>query len=371
MFNLDLPYLVLAHNFGAAFHWGVLFVVVIAFFYFLHKGSAIETVSKLNTHQLVLSILIGIPVVLLLAFFPIEWGTYGDREGYLYIFNHLENSIIDDYGWFIIYSIIKFFSSEQVFFFGVLATLYVGLRYIACIQFSKENNFLVFLMLISSFLFFSYGHNTIRSGVASSFLILAISLFFKKRTWIIIALALMLMSIGIHKSMIIPAAAFLLSIFFKNSKILIVCWISAFFVSFLAGDYIANLLGDMVTENAGEQAGGYITSDEQGVYDRGFRIDFILYSLAPIVVGGYYIFKKEFFNREYLTLYNTYIITNIFFVLVIRANYIDRFGYLSWMLMPIILIYPLLKQRLLERQNINIAFTLLLNELFTFIMFIR
>lgn len=371
MFNLDLPYSVLAHNFSATFHWCIFLIVIISFFYYLHKEDSITIIGKFNVNQLVFSFLLVCLIVFLFAYFPIEWGTYGDREGYLYIFNHLENSIIDDFGWFIIYSIIKFFSSEQVFFFGVLATLYVGLRYIACIQFSKENNFLVFLMLISSFLFFSYGHNTIRSGVASSFLILAISLFFKKRTWIIIALALMLMSIGIHKSMIIPAAAFLLSIFFKNSKILIVCWISAFFVAFIIGDYISNILGDMVSENAGEQAGGYITSDEQGVYNRGFRIDFILYSLAPIVVGGYYIFKKEFLNREYITLYNTYIITNIFFVLVIRANYIDRFGYLSWMLMPIILIYPLLKQRLLERQNINIAFTLLLNELFTFIMFIR
>ena len=88
-------------------------------------------------------------------------------------------------------------------------------------------------------------------------------------------------------------------------------------------------------------------------------------------MGGYYIFKKEFFNREYIMLYNTYIITNIFFVLVIRANYIDRFGYLSWMLMPILLIYPLLKQKMFERQNIVIAFTLILNELFTFIMYLR
>lgn len=371
MFNLDLPYSVLAHNFNAAFHWCIFLIVIISFFYYLHKEDSIMIIEKFNVNQLVFSFLLVCPIVLLFAYYPIEWGTYADREGYLYIFNHLEDSTINDYGWLIIYSIIKFFSSEQVFFFGVLATLYVGLRYIACIQFSKENYLLFFLMVLSSFLFFSYGHNTIRAGVASSFLILAFSLFFKNRIWNIIAIALMLMSIGVHKSMMIPAAAFLLSIFFKNSKILIVCWISAFFVSFLAGDYIANLLGNMVTENAGEQAGGYITSDEQGVYDRGFRIDFILYSLAPIVVGGYYIFKKEFFNREYITFYNTYIITNIFFVLVIRANYIDRFGYLSWMLMPIILIYPLLKQRLFERQNINIAFTLLLNELFTFIMYLR
>lgn len=370
MFNLDLPYSVLAHNFNAAFHWGIFLIVIIIFFYYLHKEDSIMIMGKFNVNQMFFSFLLACPIVLLFAYYPIEWGTYADREGYLYIFNHLEDSTINDYGWFIIYSIIKFFSSEQVIFFGVLASLYVGLRYIACTQFSKENSLLVFLMVISSFLFFSYGHNTIRSGVASSFLILAFSLFFKKRTWII-AIALMLMSICIHKSMIIPVVAFLLSIFFKNSKILIVCWISAFFVSLIVGDYFSNLLGDIVTENAGGQAGGYITSDEQGVYDRGFRIDFILYSLAPIVVGGYYIFKKEFFNREYTTIYNTYIIANIFFVLVIRANFIDRFGYLSWMLMPILLIYPLISKKMFEKQNIIVAFTLLLNELFTFIMYLR
>ena len=337
MFNLDLPYLELAHNFGAAFHWGVLFVVVIAFFYFLHKGSAIETVSKLNTHQLVLSILIGIPVVLLLAFFPIEWGTYADREGYLYIFNHFDDANFDDYAWFIIYKIIKFFSSEQLFFFGVLAFIYVALRYLACLHISKENNLLVFLMVISSFLFFSYGHNTIRAGIASSMLILGFSLFFKNRYGLILSLTLMLMSIGVHKSMFIPIIAFLISFFYRNTKVLIVLWIISFFLSYLFGNLVSDYLGALVTENAGKQAGGYITNAEDSIYQTGFRIDFILYSLAPIVVGGYYILKKKFNDKLYATLYGTYIISNIFFILVIRASFIDRFGYLSWMLMPFIL----------------------------------
>lgn len=371
MFNLDLPYSVLAHNFSATFHWCIFVIVIISFFYYLHKEDPITIIGKFNVNQLVFSFLLVCPIVLLFAYYPIEWGTYADREGYLYIFNHLEDSIIDDYGWFIIYSIIKFFSSEQVFFFGVLATLYVGLRYIACTQFSKENNFLLFLLILSSFLFFAYGHNTIRSGVASSFLILAFSLFFKKRIGFMISFILMFMSAGVHKSMIIPIVAFFISLFYRNTKVLIGLWVVSFFASLLLGNYVSEFFGDLVTENAGEQAGDYITNTENSRYDTGFRLDFIIYSLAPIVIGWYYILKKEFKDKLYLTLYGTYIIANSFFVLVIRASFIDRFGYLSWMLMPILLIYPLLKQKMFERQNIVIAFTLIINELFTFIMYLR
>ena len=371
MFNLDLPYSVLAHNFNAAFHWGLLFIIGIAFFYYLHKEEYASINRKRTITQVILSFLLIVPIVLLFAYYPIEWGTYADREGYLYIFNHLEDSTINDYGWFIIYSIIKFFSSEQVIFFGVLATLYVGLRYIACIHFSKENNFLLFLLMLSSFLFFAYGHNTIRSGVASSFLILAFPLFFKKRIGFMIAFILMFMSAGVHKSMIIPIVAFFISLFYRNTKVLIGLWVVSFFASFFLGNYLSEFFGDLVTENAGEQAGDYITNTENSRYDTGFRLDFIIYSLAPIVIGYYYILIKGFNDKLYLTLYGTYIIANSFFVLVIRASFIDRFGYLSWMLMPILLIYPLLKQKMFERQNIVIAFTLILNELFTFIMYLR
>ncbi len=371
MVNQELPFSILAHYFGATFYWGVLFVILIVFFYYIHNDNISFRESKFNSNQFILSLFLIIPIIIIFAYYPIEWGTYSDRECYLFVFKNFEESEFGDYIWQVINLAIRIISNDQFFFFAVLAVLYVGLRYIACIQFSKENNLIVFLMMLSSFMFLSYGINTIRAGVASSFLILSLSLLFKKRIWNIILIVMMLISIGIHKSMIIPATAFLLSLLFKDSKLLIVCWISAFFVSFLVGGYISNFLGDIVSENAGEQAGGYISSDEKGIYNRGFRIDFILYSLAPIVVGGYYIFKKEFFNKEYITLYNTYIITNIFFVLVIRANFVDRFGYLSWMLMPIILIYPLLKQKLFVRQNIVIAFTLLFNELFTFLMYLR
>lgn len=371
MFNLDLPYSVLAHNFNAAFHWGLLFIIGIAFFYYLHKEEYASINRKRTITQVILSFLLIVPIVLLFAYYPIEWGTYADREGYYSSFLTIEESVYTDYGWWIINVLISFISKDQFFYFSIIALLYVGLRYIACTQFSKENNLLAFLMVISSFLFFSYGHNTIRSGVASSFLILAIPLFFKKRYGGVVASLLMLISMGIHKSMIITVLAFVISLFFRNTKVLIGLWVVSFFASLFLGNYVSDFFGDLVTENAGEQAGGYITNTENSRYDTGFRLDFIIYSLAPIVIGWYYILKKEFKDKLYLTLYGTYIIANSFFVLVIRASFIDRFGYLSWMLMPILLIYPLLKQKMFERQNIVIAFTLIINELFTFIMYLR
>ena len=75
----------------------------------------------------------------------------------------------------------------------------------------------------------------------------------------------------------------------------------------------------------------------------GFRWDFLLYSMMPIVLGYYVVIKRGIQDRTYTILLNTYTLANAFWVMVIRANYSNRFAYLSWFMYPIVLAYPLLR----------------------------
>ena len=65
--------------------------------------------------------------------------------------------------------------------------------------------------------------------------------------------------------------------------------------------------------------------------------------MMPILLGYYVVIKRGISNRTYLILLNTYTLANAFWVMVIRANFSNRFAYLSWFMFPIVLAYPLFK----------------------------
>lgn len=88
----------------------------------------------------------------------------------------------------------------------------------------------------------------------------------------------------------------------------------------------------------------YLTDYDIGMFSHtGFRWDFLLYSMMPIVLGYYVVIKRGIQDRTYTILLNTYTLANAFWVMVIRANYSNRFAYLSWFMYPIVLAYPLLR----------------------------
>ena len=89
----------------------------------------------------------------------------------------------------------------------------------------------------------------------------------------------------------------------------------------------------------------YLTNEqEEGVFSHsGFRWDFLIYSMMPILLGYYIVIRHGIRNKTYEMLLNTYTLSNAFWIMVIRANYSNRFAYLSWFMYPIVLAYPLLK----------------------------
>lgn len=364
----NLPYYELVHLFNNIFYVGICIISILSCLYIITRsGKSTNT----NSPSIIIGLTISVALSILFAYYPIEWGTYSDREGYLYVFQNQGNASFTDWAWQFINQSIAFYSYEHINFFIILAMLYICIRYYACYILSKRYHLIFFIMMITSFMFLGYGVNTIRSGIASSFLFVALSIPLNTKKDILLSALICLIAIGIHKSMALPVLSFLIAHLLQDPKKLIRLWFISFLLSFFFGSFFESILGDFIEENAGQQAGNYILSKTTEEYNRGFRIDFIIYSAIPIIMGWYYIIKKNFVDKKYLVLYSTYILSNIFFILVIRANFVDRFGYLSWFLMPVILIYPLVKKKMFEKQNNKIALILFCNTLFTFLMFLR
>ena len=158
--------------------------------------------------------------------------------------------------------------------------------------------------------------------------------------------------------------------FFKPQRILFIIWLLSIVVSLLMGDVVADFFANLGFD---DRLNRYIMTEanEDLFSSTGFRWDFLLYSAVPIVIGYYILVKKRTYNLTYLLLLGTYILTNSFWVMVIRAQYSNRFAYLSWFLYPIVICYPLLKLKIWPKtQGSKVAYTMVGHLAFTFIMYL-
>lgn len=201
-----------------------------------------------------------------------------------------------------------------------------------------HNYSLYFFALIVSLGFFSYGTNTIRAGLALSFFVLGLSFYPHKIKMVLLSL----IAVGIHKSTIIPVAAVIVAMVVPKPKLLFVGWSGCLVLSLLFGVQIQESIGNYFSESEDVRITSYMLGESM-VYRQGFRWDFILYSLIPMVVG-LWLRKKQFIeDRFFNLLLGTYIVANGFWLLVIRIPYSDRVAYLSWVLFPMVILYPLLR----------------------------
>lgn len=220
-------------------------------------------------------------------------------------------------------------------------------------------------MLIISLSFWGYGTNGIRNGIATSFFLLALSSKKNIFTWLWIIFA-----ISFHKSLFIPTLAYIISFFYKNTKTYLKVWFIAIPLSLVLGSIIENFFMGLgvFSDN---RITGYFEDDadiQSEFSSLGFRWDFLLYSATGVFAGWYFIIKKQFEDKLYINLYNIYLITNAFWILVIRANFSNRFAYLSWFMLGIIIIYPFLKAKFFHNQHKIIGRIIFFYFLFTFLM---
>lgn len=340
----------------------ILFVVLLTF---IHTQSQ-KIRSKTNiTFMQYSGYLILLFVLLYMGLRPID-GVFVDMGTYARIFLlYQSGQIFINISDPVFNSFISFSSkimSLQMFFL-ICTLLYILPLYIVSKKWFKAYWFYAFLFLIGSLSFWTYGVNGIRNGIAGSLLLLGMSR--DKRVFQIIWIVL---AIGFHKSMLLPALGFLITQFYNKPKHYILFWLLCIPLSLISGGFWENLFSRF-TFLSDERLRYLTTEANVGAFSKtGFRWDFLFYSASAVFAGWYYIVKKNFNDKFYWRLFNTYVFANAFWILVIRANFTNRFAYLSWFMMALVIVYPLLKQNLILSQHKKIGFILIGYFSFTYLM---
>lgn len=253
-------------------------------------------------------------------------------------------------------------------FFLICEVLYVVPIIIACIRLLKNNAGLGLLFFLAAFSFFSYATNGVRNGIATSLIVLAISLVRGGTFEKIMCIVISLIAVNIHNSVSLPVISMLACYIFKPKKALFYFWVASIFVSILFGSSVSNVFANLGFD---DRLNEYITVDiDEDMFSRtGFRWDFLLYSSAPVIFGYYILFKKKVCDPTYLLILGTYILSNSFWIMVIRAAYSNRFAFLSWFLYPLVLAYPLLRLKIWPKSQGNkTALVMMAHLAFTLIM---
>lgn len=342
----------------------ILIFVLVTFMRLQTKGYVIYNPLKKEYT----SLLLLVAVVLYMGLRPISGRYFIDMGIYNYAFEYYagggEVLKSRDILWNVFMKFCSTIMNAKMFFL-LCAFLYVLPLYSASKKWLGEDKYFLFLMLIASLSFWPYGVNGIRNGIATSFFIYGLSL--TKNSYI--KYGILALSYSVHGSMIIPLAAYFITMWYNNTIHYLFAWFLSISVSLIFGNYLELFISSIGIGGSRLQ---YLTMndfDEQ-FSSIGFRWDFLLYSACAVYAGYHFIIKKKFNDPVYIQLVNIYIIANTFWVLVIRASFSNRFAYLSWFLMAVIIFYPFFKKQFFRKQQKVLAFSVLVYFGFTYIIFI-
>lgn len=316
----------------------IVFLPLIYLFIYTLSANKRDKINRIPIWSVVLLLLV---LCATMATVPNE---QGDRLLYKFAYERYRSFEITpedakDYGWGL-FNIIcgKFIGDNITIFFLIVAFFYVSSYFILAKKYIKKQYIGCFVLLsVGALGFKGYGDNTLRAGFALA--ILYYSICFDKR---ILKVVLLIVSVSIHKSMIIPIASYLLAYIIQSKKYTYYIWFLCLAIS------IVNVDLSGLFERFGfldERVDSYIGSLETGnsLYAQGFRIDFVIYSIFPMVIEYFYSQKLTFIKEAfYSRVFRTYLVANAIWLLVIRIAFTDRVAYLSWFMIPFIVLYPVL-----------------------------
>jgi hypothetical protein len=294
---------------------------------------------------------------------------FGDTINYNRTFTNYMNGAnisetVGDYGWHVFMKFLSNFMTIHGFFL-ICAIIYIFPMYKLSKQLFNKYWYYSFLMFVVSFSFWTYGVNGVRNGAACSLFLLGLAY---RNNKMVMSLFFVI-AVLFHKTLFLPIIAYCLTYIYNNPTFYFKGWLACIPLSLAMGGFWISLFAGLGF--ADDRLAGYLTTQaEEGTFaSTGFRWDFLFHSAFAVFAGWYYIYKKKFKDNFYNQLLNTYLICNGFWVLVITANYSNRFAYLSWFMMALIIIYPLLKKQLFKNQHFLIGKVMLVYFSFTYFMY--
>lgn len=299
-----------------------------------------------------------------------SWRYFGDTYNYTLIYQRIQNDPFwqpnKDLGFYFYMKTLSKFLSIQMFYL-VTAILYVVPVYYAFLKWFKKYAYFALIIHVSSLSFWSFGINGMRNGLASSIFILALAFYHRK--WIM--LILMGISISFHTTMLLPAVAFLIVHFYNDTKVLLKIWAYSIVISFIIGKKIESSLKFLLTSSVGliDDRVNF-TGIKTSFIDSSsrFRIDFIFYGALVIALGYYFMFKLNYKDAFFKKLFNVYLIANTVWLYFIYFPYTNRIAYLSWFLIPVIAIYPIIYSTKQKNQSYLMAGSVTVSLIFAWLV---
>lgn len=284
--------------------------------------------------------LLAVVVTLYIGLRSQDAGVMGDTRTYANYFQAVDSSFLEDsrdYGFYAVMLGVKELGLGATAFFVLIAALYVGGIARSSALMLKPCGILLFIAFLTSFKFWAWGINTIRNGVAIAVFMWGLSeYFFKNRK---LGWCLILISFLFHKSVLLLVVLFILTNWLRDkTKLAFAFWCICFLLSLIAGHFFEDLFVQT----------GLISADywESGGMNKefsvtGYRYDFVMYSLVPIAIGYYFIFRKRCVSDIfYNTIISLYLYANGLWLLINQHWLSDRFANLSWCWYPVLLVYP-------------------------------
>lgn len=321
--------------------------------------------GKSQTVPLILCVL----VVFFLGFRPVS-PAFGDMATYAYTYEHnislnaeYFSQFDREWAWEFLGVVCKSLGLGVHLYFTIIEAIYVFAVFWAVKKFFPTHLLVGTLFVLSSLMFFSFGVNGLRNGIACHLVLLAIAYFLESRY--IISLFIAVIALGFHLSVLLPVVALLgASLVFRNFYMALVIWVICIIVSLVVGNLFGELLA---TFGLDDRLAVYSQSEEyKDLFSiTGYRWDFLIYSAPPVVLGWYILIKKKIVDDWYRILCITYCLCNAFWILINRNAFSNRFAYLSWFLYPVVVAYPLLNMPVKRSQDRTIGVVLAIYCTFT------
>lgn len=233
-------------------------------------------------------------------------------------------------------------------FFTFVAAGYVLSAFWAVYRFMPTDPMLGIVFLLNSLMFFPFGVNGLRNGLACHLLLLGAS-FLLDDKWVTGSLVF-LVAFGIHRSTMLPIVAIFSGVFLiRDMRYIIIFWFVSILVSLVAGGAVTNFFANLGFDDRMTQYSSY--SDLSEFSRTGFRWDFLLYSAFPVAMAWYVCLYKKIQDNWYNVICAAYCLCNAFWIMVIRSAFSNRFAYLSWFLYPIVIAYPLVNLPIRQDQD--------------------
>ena len=333
-------------------------------------GSSGYTIQMERTN-IIFPLLVTLVFIFWLGHRPINGSAFGDTVNYAssYAIINMDATFSFDWHtewlWGFIMITCKRLGMDVFGWFTVIEAGYMLSALWAMKRFMPTNPLLGMMFVLTSLMFFSFGTNGLRNGLACHIILLAMSFFFDDKY--IIGGLLCLAAFGIHRSVILPIAGMIAGRFIiKDVRLALLFWVGSIFLSLIVGNSAINFFASLGFD---DRMSVYNTAEYSAQFSKtGFRWDFLLYSSFPILMGWYVCVKKKIKDDWYKTLCITYCLCNAFWVMVIGAAFSNRFAYLSWFIYPVIIAYPLANLPVWDNQDRKTGIILLAYAGFTLFM---